>query len=336
MTSAVLTIRRAAAPSRSGRGRCACGGVIGPTGKCDRCAALEALRSPGEPLDDATRAVMETRFRHDFSKVRIHSGAQAAESASTLDAASYTVGSSIVMGAGRYAPGTASGQRLLAHELAHVVQAPEAPSQVDALEVSEPGDPDERDAERAADTALRPARGPAIRRQAEEAEPTGAKKAPSEEELRSLASRPSLAIQRWPTLDQGSQSFVLFVMAGRYGPDFAADFFDYATGKKKPDLSSTISNSPSDSPQALQARGDRLCCTPGGIPVYVHPSGHEVHRLSNPMPSEPPEDRCEKQREHCLLDTDDEDACHKCCDDTISPSDQKCLRGCHFACSLKL
>jgi hypothetical protein len=82
----------------------------------------EALRSPGRPLDPATRAFMEPRFGHDFSRVRVHTDSRAAESAQAIGARAYTAGASIVFGAGQYAPHTEAGQRLLAHELTHVVQ----------------------------------------------------------------------------------------------------------------------------------------------------------------------------------------------------------------------
>lgn len=85
-------------------------------------AVQEALASSGQPLDAATRGLMESRFGHDFGHVRVHADARATESARQIDAAAYTSGSNIVFGAGRYAPGTPSGQRLIAHELAHVVQ----------------------------------------------------------------------------------------------------------------------------------------------------------------------------------------------------------------------
>jgi len=82
----------------------------------------KVLRSSGHPLDSRTRAFMEARFGHDFSQVRIHTDAQAAESAQAVNALAYTVGQNIAFGSGRYAPGTRVGNRLLAHELAHVVQ----------------------------------------------------------------------------------------------------------------------------------------------------------------------------------------------------------------------
>ncbi len=82
----------------------------------------ELLRSPGRPLDAGTREFMEPRFGHDFSRVQVHSGAAAAQSARDLSASAYTVGHHIVFDSGRFVPGTDEGRRLLAHELTHVVQ----------------------------------------------------------------------------------------------------------------------------------------------------------------------------------------------------------------------
>jgi murein DD-endopeptidase MepM/ murein hydrolase activator NlpD len=82
----------------------------------------EVLHSPGQPLDPATRAFMEPRFGHDFSQVRVHTDAKAAESACAVNARAYTVGRDVVFGAGQYAHGSSGGQRLLAHELTHIVQ----------------------------------------------------------------------------------------------------------------------------------------------------------------------------------------------------------------------
>ncbi|SEF14961.1 protein of unknown function [Rhizobiales bacterium GAS191] len=86
----------------------------------------EVLRWPGAPLDAATRAYFEPRFGHDFSRVRVHIGTSAEQSAWDLNAHAYTVGHNIVFGAGRFAPGTHEGRRLIAHELAHIVQQQEA------------------------------------------------------------------------------------------------------------------------------------------------------------------------------------------------------------------
>lgn len=82
----------------------------------------EVLSSPGQPLDQSTRAFFEPRFRHDFSHVRIHTDPKAARSARAINALAFTCGSDITFAHGRYEPNSASGRYLLAHELAHTVQ----------------------------------------------------------------------------------------------------------------------------------------------------------------------------------------------------------------------
>jgi len=105
----------------------------------------DVLNSPGVPLDAATRAYMEPRFGQDFSTVRVHTDEHAAASARALDALAYTAGSDVVFGAGQFAPRTAQGQKLLAHELAHVAQP-----RASGAAISQPGDASEREADRAA------------------------------------------------------------------------------------------------------------------------------------------------------------------------------------------
>ncbi len=82
----------------------------------------DTLRQPGQPLDAATQAVFAEWLGHDFSGVRVHADAAAAASANAVQALAYTVGQHVVFGAGRYAPHSAAGRRLLAHELMHTVQ----------------------------------------------------------------------------------------------------------------------------------------------------------------------------------------------------------------------
>lgn len=121
--------------------RCSCGGGSGGS-SCSKCndeelrrksdgptpvseapaIVHEVLHSSGRPLDSATRSFFEPRFGHDFSGVRIHTGARAAESARQVNALAYTVGNNVVFRSDQFAPGTAHGRRLLAHELTHVVQ----------------------------------------------------------------------------------------------------------------------------------------------------------------------------------------------------------------------
>ena len=131
--------------------RCACGGTLGPDGECAACRRKglqrqadlsastappivhEVLGSPGRPLDANTSAFMGPRFGHDFSQVRVHTDARAAESAQAVNALAYTVGRDVVFGTGQYAPGTMAGRKLLAHELAHVVQQARSPSPINTM-----------------------------------------------------------------------------------------------------------------------------------------------------------------------------------------------------------
>ncbi len=82
----------------------------------------EVLTSPGQSLEPTTRTFFESRFGHDFSQVRVHTDAKAAESAQAVNALAYTVGRDVVFGAEQYTPMTPQGGRLLAHELTYVVQ----------------------------------------------------------------------------------------------------------------------------------------------------------------------------------------------------------------------
>ncbi len=82
----------------------------------------QALRSPGKPLDGAVRTTMELQFGRDFSDVRVHTGSLATRSAESVNALAYTAGNNVVFAEGQYSPESSGGRKLLAHELAHVVQ----------------------------------------------------------------------------------------------------------------------------------------------------------------------------------------------------------------------
>lgn len=84
-------------------------------------AVLNSL-GQGRALEPTTRAFMESRFGCDFGRVRLHTDERAASLAESLNARAFTVSPDIVFGANEYAPQTAEGGRLLAHELAHTIQ----------------------------------------------------------------------------------------------------------------------------------------------------------------------------------------------------------------------
>jgi hypothetical protein len=164
--------------------KCACGGEAGLFGPCEECQkgqrpavqragagrdapatvppiVHEVLRSPGQPLDAETRAFMEPRFGQDFSGVRVHADAKAAKSAQAVNALAYTVGREVVFGPGQYAPNSISGQRLLVHELVHVLQQQRAPQLApQPVRISNPVEESEQDADRVAAHLLPPANQP--------------------------------------------------------------------------------------------------------------------------------------------------------------------------------
>jgi hypothetical protein len=91
----------------------------------DSPAARQASASRaggGQPLAEPERTFFAARMGHDFRDVRVHTDARAAQSARAVNALAYTIGQDIHFAAGSYAPHTASGRHLLAHELAHTVQ----------------------------------------------------------------------------------------------------------------------------------------------------------------------------------------------------------------------
>jgi hypothetical protein len=82
----------------------------------------QSLHGSGQPLPDKDRNFFESRFGHDFSRVRVHTNPRAAELAQAINARAFTIGRDMVFAATQYAPHSQAGRRLIAHELTHVVQ----------------------------------------------------------------------------------------------------------------------------------------------------------------------------------------------------------------------
>lgn len=125
----------------------------------------EVLRSPGQPLDPATRAFMEPRFGYDFGNVRVHTDARADAASASVGARAFTVGSDIVFRQGELAPHTQSSRALLAHELAHTIQQSASPG----LSSRDGGGPAGRLSAAPTGIARQPASasGPSLREQAD-------------------------------------------------------------------------------------------------------------------------------------------------------------------------
>lgn len=117
----------------------------------------------GAPLDNDTRGFMESRLGADFSDVRVHTDATASESARSVQAHAYTVGSDVVFQSGKYAPENDSGKRMLAHELTHVVQQRSGPvagtPAPGGIQISHPSDSFEQAAESTAEQVMSAQRG---------------------------------------------------------------------------------------------------------------------------------------------------------------------------------
>ena len=96
------------------------GSDLGPTAA--PLIVREVLRSTGQPLEQETRASMESRFGHDFGRIRIHTDPPAARASAALGAEAFTIAHHIAFAPARFLPGTEHGKRLLAHELTHAIQ----------------------------------------------------------------------------------------------------------------------------------------------------------------------------------------------------------------------
>jgi uncharacterized protein DUF4157 len=112
----------------------------------------------GSPLDRDTQGFMESRLGADFSDVRVHTDSTASESARSVQAHAYTVGTDIVFQSGKYAPESDSGKHMLAHELTHVVQQRSGPvagtPAPGGIKISHPADSFEQAAESTANRAM--------------------------------------------------------------------------------------------------------------------------------------------------------------------------------------
>ena len=83
---------------------------------------LNQLQGGGQAMPDGLRGMMERGFDRDFSQVRLHTDGEAAGLSDSIHAKAFTHGNDIYFNQGQYAPETSEGQRLVAHELAHVAQ----------------------------------------------------------------------------------------------------------------------------------------------------------------------------------------------------------------------
>jgi hypothetical protein len=145
------------APARTVRRSVHPAGPALATGRRPGAFAADLRERRGQPLPPSLSIAMGARMGHDFSNVVVHAGPDADRWTRAVGAQALTVGTNIAFGAGQYAPETREGRRLIAHELAHVVQ--QRGTTVDVghgdVPMSKPGDAGERAADAAADAVGR-------------------------------------------------------------------------------------------------------------------------------------------------------------------------------------
>lgn len=127
------TVSKQSRPGRANLQRTEAASTRGVEVPSEVAQGIGSLRGKGSPLDPSTRGFMESRFGHDFGRVRVHTDAPAADLARQIDAVAFTTGQDVVFDTGRYAPETTWGKRILAHELAHVVQQSDRPAAAAAI-----------------------------------------------------------------------------------------------------------------------------------------------------------------------------------------------------------
>jgi Domain of unknown function (DUF4157) len=130
-------------------------GATGVPGKTTLIEQLVQRGGAGAPVAAPIRERAEQATGADLSGVRVHTDGASAEAAASVGARAYAVGQDVHFGAGNYQPGTAAGDRLIAHELVHTIQQRDAATGPQCqLEVSAPGDAAEVEADRVADAVM--------------------------------------------------------------------------------------------------------------------------------------------------------------------------------------
>ncbi len=167
--------------------RSAGNGAVAQLMEEERSPVHDVISSGGRPIEPDVREDMEARLGHDFSDVRIHDDAAAADSAKAVNAHAYTVGSNVVFQRNVYDPSSTAGKTTLAHELTHVIQQRNGPvegtSAPGGIKVSDPSDRFEREASANADRAMA---GPAPVQTLSASAPAVQREEAEEEELQGL------------------------------------------------------------------------------------------------------------------------------------------------------
>lgn len=122
----------------------------------DVAVRIDRARGSGQKLDGAIQARMADALGEDFGDVGVHTSAESDALNRSLGARAFTTGNDVFFRAGAYEPHGSDGQRLIAHELAHVSQqrAGRVGGEAGAMTVNPPGDAFEAEADAVADAVL--------------------------------------------------------------------------------------------------------------------------------------------------------------------------------------
>jgi hypothetical protein len=233
--------------------KCACGSAAAKSGECAQCAQRKqeiqrkhsdgkepervppivesVIGSPGKPLEAATLATMESRFGHRFGDVRIHADERAGQSARAVNAQAYAVRNHIAVQPGLYKPETAAGERLIAHELAHVAQQRHT-SAAGPLTIGDAHSEAEVEADRKADSVVKgnaaESVGPAA---------PGLRRLPNSEDK--LPANPGYELNVDPKL---TAQFLALCDMGKADPRLCGEVRAKSQGKPLPPAPPTIAN----------------------------------------------------------------------------------------------
>ena len=182
--------------------------------------AVDDRRGRGQSLHDRTRAQMEPALQQDLSGVRVHNDGAADQLSSQFNAKAFTTGQDVFFRQGAYDPGSSGGDKLLAHELTHVVQQGNSPTKLAGkkMNISQPGDAGEREADSVADTVTSAGISrqeeeedvqPAVQRQEDdELRLAAVDRQPVEEEEEEEAVQPAVQREEAEELDEGEEAIL--------------------------------------------------------------------------------------------------------------------------------
>jgi hypothetical protein len=131
---------------------------------------IDAQRGGGSPLDDSTRSTMESTLGAPLDGVRVHVGNESDQLNHAITAKAFTTGSDVFVRSDQWAPGSSSTQRLLAHELTHVVQQQSMPGAAAGMNVGAADTAEEREADDVAHQVMSRSADASVHRSADEAD----------------------------------------------------------------------------------------------------------------------------------------------------------------------